>query len=487
MSTIPLTMKSISQDIHAAFEDLMKLLLRKSLRPTLNPLGPNARIIYNNAKCRYERGFVGCNSDDIVNKYSYLMTHDTLGWVGEILSNFKVIAKFIKNSTQSQSALSKTICPNKCTPCSTKSIISLQRKKRSSCLDDCSQPAHFNSFLSFLASKSIPTVIANKIGAFTYTADIIYTDSIKPLESIGADIINQTDNSISASDSAKMSTSMLRVKLYNLDKTLGDFSVAHDQIFDAYVDMIRLINSLPRNKTIWIINLIGVLSYQSWRDLNLEQKESYADALGSEFILGFNSNQLVTILLQSGYSELIITSSYIYSLLKMLFIVFGFSKLTPKIINYPLIKLDNPNKLQKHFDYYRGAGLRRPGDNIEQDDLFTETESEINESNYETFDPTSMSTSEPVDPAIYDYIRGFADLYPTILGLMGGTEVFPPEIEVSCEDIPPSYENLSSLPEYLWRFNDYSYCKYINSINSRQMNNALANKINSKIKYLIQI
>ena len=101
MSTIPDTMKIIAKDIQGVFEELVKLLLRKSLHPTLNPLGQNTKIVYNTIKGRYERGLIGSSPDDNINKYTYTMTNDSLGWSDEVLVNFKVMAKFIKsNSTQ---------------------------------------------------------------------------------------------------------------------------------------------------------------------------------------------------------------------------------------------------------------------------------------------------------------------------------------------------------------------------------------------------
>ena len=49
--------------------------------------------------------------------------------------------------------------------------------------------------------------------------------------------------------------------------------------------MLCIINSLPKSKIIWVINLIAALSYQSWADLSEVNKQSYVDALGEEFIL----------------------------------------------------------------------------------------------------------------------------------------------------------------------------------------------------------
>ena len=371
------------------------------------------------------------------------------------------------------------------------------------------------------------TVIANKKASFSYTADVPYSHSFKQLESIGRDIIDQTDPSIEGSNSAKMSTAMLRVKLYSLDKALADLSVDHPCIFEDYIQMLRIINSIPRNKMVWVINLIALLSFQSWENVPPQQQKSYIDALGEDFICAFNSNELVTILLQSDSAEVILTGSYLYSLLKMLFIVFGYSKLVP-IVTDTCSNNEREayrEKLRKHFEKYRGAFFRRGDDReveyvekpckhcpdscrtapcskpyikpCDDNGSICQNNNSIPETleQVETVRPRNemhlgessncIPDCEPVNPCIYDVIKLFGDLYPTLIGLMGGTEVFPPEcIEVSCNDIPPNYDCLSSLPEYLWRFNDFSYCRHLEYVNSRMVRNALSAKVNAKARYL---
>ena len=98
MTTIPELIKTLSDDVQHAFEELMKLLLRKTLRPTLNPLGPNTKVVFNPKLQKYERGYIGASPDDNINKYSYILTHDCLGWVSDSVTNFKVYAKFMRNN-----------------------------------------------------------------------------------------------------------------------------------------------------------------------------------------------------------------------------------------------------------------------------------------------------------------------------------------------------------------------------------------------------
>ena len=533
MSTIPDTMRFIAKDVQNTFEELVKLLLRKTLRPALNPLNQNTKVIYNTYKGRYERGFIGSSPDDNITKYIYTMTNESLGWGDEVLANFRVMAKFIKNNTpqrfpagnaqthnnlKSRSKVSFSDKEGKHNTIGTRNTISARPENPSIALALRGSTSTFNqykNFLNFMSSRSMHSVIANKKASFSYTSDIPYTHTFKQLENIGKDIIDQTDPSICGKDSAKMSTSMLRVKLYNLEQNLANLSVDHPNIYDAYVEMLRIINSVPRTKMVWVINLIAALSYQRWDDLPGTQQKAYIDSLGEDFVCALNSNELITILLQSNESEIILTSSYLYPLMKMLFIVFGYSKLIPSISDKCCDNTANfcKDNLIKHLEKYRGASFRR-GDNHNNAECSDQPQYEIYTDECESSPcfKRSVKTSdncsdaenvmsdfcpghedrrpdpEPVDQCIYEFIKLFGDLYPTIIGLMGGTEEFPPEsIEIGCGEIPPNYDCLASLPEYLWRYNDFSYCRYLEYLGSKQIINAINSKVSAKARYLHSI
>lgn len=503
MLTIPDTMRTISRDIQNTFEELVKILLRKSLHPTLNPLRQNTKVIYNTFRGKYERGFIGSSPDDNINKYTYTIINESLGWNDEVLVNFKIMAKFIKNSSTPLRFPADLANIHNKIKSKSKVAFSEKEGKQHAMTGRTLISTQYKNFLTYLTSKSMNNVIANKQASFTYTTDIPYTHAFKQLESIGKDIIDQTDPSIFGDDSAKMSTAMLRVKLYNLEQDLANLSVDHPNIYDAYVEMLRIINSVPKIKMVWIIKLIAALSYQRWEDLSENLQKTYLDILGEEFIQSFNSNELITILLQSNSSEVILTSAYLYPLLKMLFIVFGYSKLIPVISekcgdSQVIIK----ERLRKYLDKHRGASFRR-GDThniyyqepvVYENDIYespfnTSVRKSDNNENNITNDifSTNLCKSDalPIDQCIYEFIKLFGDLYPTIIGLMGGTEKFPPEsIEISCDDIPPTYDLLTTLPEYLWRYNDFSYCRYLEYVGSKQIVNALNSKINSKARYL---
>ena len=464
METIPDTMKNVVRDIQCTFEELVKLLLRKTLPSVLNPLGPNTRVVYNAFLCRYERGFVGSAPFDNINKYHYLITNDSLGWTNDLLVNFKVISKSIKHDISRKLSAPESLTD----PSANASKYGKGQKTK----------IPYREIICYLTSKKThPALASGKKDHKIYTADVPYHEAFRQLENIGKDIIDQTEPCIRASESAKMSTSMLRVRLYNLEQDLANLSIQNPKIFDWYIEMVRLINTIPKSKINWIINLIALLTFQNWDNLECCHKESYLNALGEDIIKAFNDNQLITILLQARLPEIILTASYLYPLLKMLFIVFGYSKLVPLVDENSIGKQQPVPKdyLKKYMQRYKGAFFRRgvcPTDARPCTGSATEPKPE----------------KEPVDQAVYDFIKLFGDLYPTIIGLVGGTESFPPEtIEIGCSDIPCTYENLTTVSEYLWRYNDYSYCRYLEYVSSKQMSNALASKINAKVRYLSSV
>lgn len=469
MSTIPDTINKISNNIQLSFSELVKLLLRKSLPPVLNPT--KSDYVHNICKGRYEKGLAKSRSDNI-NRYFYTMTRESLGWTDDILANFKITAKFPKGNLIHRFPVGDSQTHNKLKQISKIAFTKMDNKTQ------------YKKILNLLASRNINSIIANKSGNFIFLSDIPYTHAFKQLEQIGKDIIDQTDPQVTGEESSKMSTANLRMKLYMLEQNLGQLSIDLPEIFDAYIEMIRIINSIPKNKIVWVINLIAALSYQRWTELPEKQATLFTDSLGENFIFAFNSNELITILLQSDACELILTSSYLYPLMKMLFIVFGYSKLTPNIITS-----ECDNKQKYNFDKYKnkiaGASLIR---NRSQFDINFPQDNSEDSSYSEDIDMIAQMDMDPTDPAIYEYIRMFDDLYPTILGLMGGIEEFPPEtIEIACDDIPANYIGLMSIPEYLWRFNDYSYCQYIEYISARHLVNCINSKISEKARYLNQV
>lgn len=496
MATIPDTMKNISKDIQNVFEEIVILLLRKSIHPATNPLSNNTNPIR-----RYERGLSGSPLDESINKYSYLMTNDTLGWDSDTFASFKMIAKFITNSFSQETKYS-TNNKSKCRIFFTESEIRDSENCHSKSKPDYPIACTFGKRKIESSSnkepygkpiRSVQTVLACKKPSSNYSSDIKYSYSFKSLEDIGQDIINQTDPLITAGESSRMSTAMLRIKTYNLEQDLYDLMQNNIDIFDSFIDMVRIINSVQKTSMQTVINLVATLTYQKWSDLSDRQQMIFTETLGCDFIDDFNSNELITILLQSDNSELILSCAYYYSLSKLLFVIFGYSKLTPRITFESCdSKLSANNKF---YNKYQGGGMRRRDDcgadikghvPFRERDFNSECPSDF-DCQSERSDSSDYECADyiPVNPCTYNFIKLFGGLYPTIIGLMGGTEIFPPEnLTINCGDILESYHNLKSLPEFLWRFNDYSYCKYVELNISKRIGNAVDYKISNKLRLL---
>jgi hypothetical protein len=478
MSTIAETIENISDDIQSTFEHLIKLVVRKTLRPPLNPLSPNEKIIHNPFTNRYERAFIGSSAEDNVNKYNYQLTHECLGWTDDYITNFKLTAKFIKSNYPPRKPATinrNSKLTNLAVPFNNRVITAQSNTGAPSLLTPTNL---FRNTIENILSRSMMGIISNRRGESAYTTDMSYTDSWKQFNGIGNDIINQTDISIPPEISARMSTSMLRVKLYALEQDLLNLSASNPVIFESLLEMIQLINSLPRSKTIWIINLSGSLTYQKWDDLSDVEKNRFINELGEDFIHKFNTNKLITILLQSGTPELIITTSYLYSLLKMLFVVFGFNNLEPSttITNVNSATDTRSSNLQSHYERYAGGRVLRIFDDSDTSSVSSGTSNR-----------TSGCTSayETIDQCTINFIKMFCKIYPTITNIMGGCNCFPDEMkQLHCNSIPANYDGLRAINDFLWRYQDFSYCQYLDVVNSKIVTNALQSKIDDKVRYL---
>jgi hypothetical protein len=491
MTTVPELINTISHDVQHVFEELMKLLLRKTLRPTLNPFGPNTKNVYNPRTGKVEKKYPGGSPTDNINKYSYSMTHDCLGWVNDSITTFKSLAKFIRNNYPPRHPQGAAITHN--AKLSKTSIAYSERQRQYLATTNKIPLTQYKNFLEIITSRNMQNIISNRKAYAAFICDVPYMDCFKQLESIGRDIINQTDPTVPAAESALMSTAWLRVKLYNLEEDLLSLSINYPDIYSSYLCMVKLINSVPRNLMPWVINLVATLSYQNWSSLSNEQQQLYINMLGQCFVDSFNCNELITILLQGNASELILTSSYLYSLLKMLFVVFGYSQLTPEITTTECSSTTTESTVpQNHINRYRGAGLRR-GDKHTKSDSHACCESCASGS--DTCSGSSQNPCVPnnpcepdclpVDQCLINFIAAFNDLYPTIVSIMGGIEYFPPECaKLNCGNIPASYACLECVPDYLWRFNNYSYCQYLDYLATKQITNILASQITTKVHYL---
>lgn len=431
--TVSETIGIISKDVQQVFDDLMKLILRKTLRPTLNPLGSNTITAFNTRTQKYETVIQSSNPDFGINKYNYTMIVECIGWCGDSITTMKAISKispgnYPERHPQGQLETRNTRLVRNRTVYSTREQKEAAEKKalisRST--------TEYKRFIEFISAKNMQNIIANRKSSFAYSCDIPYMDCFKQLANIGDDIVNQTDETI---NDPGTSTLLLRKKLDKLEGDLYNLFELNQPIYCSYIEMIYIINSIDRSQLQMLINLIAALSYQDWSELDPSEQVRFTTSLGTTFIEQFNANQLITILLQDDASNLILTASYLYSLLKMLFCVFGYTDLTPNLT------LDCCESL---------------GCNCQQ--------------------------SSPCDYAKVIY---FQMMYPTLIAIISNPECIPSACpEIHCPDIPQTYQDLDCINQYFWRFNDYSYCQYMQYNAEKQMTLSLASKVSTKINFL---
>lgn len=439
MEPIPTAIANITNDIKSLFNELIKLLL-------LYMIGNSSSVSICGKSVTTETKIMG---------YTFNILRDSLGWTNDSYISFTVSSRKRTRIAGINTVSGDTVIVGKKTKISFTSVSK--------------------------SDKSIINIISNSSNANKDDSQLLYDVIYEQLHKIGEDIIEQTDPSLSGYESSQMSTAMLRVQLYNLENSLQRLSEVRPGIFESYIDMIRLINSVSSEHIHIIADLVKNIAIVGWDGLSPETQVFYTRYLGEEFIFEFNSNELITILIQSEHSDLVFTSSYLFPLLKLLFSIFGFSKIAPNISEEPSREEYLTNlMMQNRYDNMRGAYIRRGAYNdmppVQQQNEYYDLPNMI--------DPNNPNI-EPIKGYVYDFIRMFGELYPTLVGLMGGTEFFPPEsIEITKNDIPPHYHQLATLPEFLWRFNDYSYCRMMEQIKQNVLARAKTMPTRYKISYV---
>lgn len=466
MSTIVDTIANISGLVQRSFSELTKLVLRKTIRPTLNPLGRNTKVVYNAYTGQYERGFVGYDPSDSVNKYLYQMDSSTIGWKGDNLVSFKMSPKTASNPMFNPGQARSPNYPLPVNP--------IPLSLGGSGLKSTS----FRILIEKIAAQSATATIINRKSAYTYMCNMAYSDTFQQLNQIGQDILNQTDPAVSPQDSSRMSTALLRVELFNLERTLADMLSNYPELYASMLDMVRIINSLDSTNTQSIISLIGTLSVVDWSSLSLTQQEIYINRLGQDFITDFNANEMIAILIKSPVPELIITTSYYYSLQKMLYVVFGYNKIIPSLFS-TIDPLVNPADLVPSVSIQRYT-YNKMGAFITRGTLATSTPQNVGLPSATVYQPDCTPPSQ----STYDFIKAFGDLYPLIIQTMGAFDFPTPCQGLLCVNIPANYTDLVDLPQFLLRFAEKAYCTYLSIIDTKLIASSVGVTIDDRIRYL---
>ena len=177
MSTIVETIQNISNDVQSTFEHLIKLVVRKTLRPPLNPLSKSDRVCFNPYTGKNEREYIGNWSEDIVNKYNYHLTNDCLGWVDDNITEFRLTAKFIKNTFPARKPATinrYSKLTNVAVPYSAYYLNG--RDKNGNVPQTGVAPLNtFRSAIESILGRSMMNIMVNRKGEFAFTTNLSYS------------------------------------------------------------------------------------------------------------------------------------------------------------------------------------------------------------------------------------------------------------------------------------------------------------------------
>lgn len=316
------------------------------------------------------------------NTYVYSIIRDSIGWNSDIVSSFKILS----NSISKHKIKIPFICDNS-------KLISNKQ-----------------------FCNSVVDAIKRNLFINGYVSDITFTESYKILENIGLNILDLIY--FKKNNVKNRFVTMLHNRIAVLDRKLFDLNSQMPDFYKSYLNMVVTINKINSQKSNILIQLIALLSVQSWAEISDNERQYYVDKLGVDFIDNLLSNNLFNDLLKSDHFDLIIKASYLYPVFKLLFSIFGFT-------------------------------------------------------NIFLFDNIS-----------YDNIKIFGTMYPNIISLMGGTEIFPKFNDIKF--VNDNYDNLDTIVDYLYTFTIFS----IDKINNHVQNNSLQTKICKKydrIKYLLSL
>lgn len=418
MATITDILEKLSADNKSILFEIMRLTIEKIIPSSGKSLNVN--------KCSSIRTNTStkCSLDLYLDNYRYTYPNATIGWIEDNINRFKIAPFTYQNPRTDAYNINTIDSSNLCATTSTKNTFMILSFNDSSPtinypnLQGTIQPNRINkcqkkaNVVNLLQQKQIQT---------EYESNLPYVDSFKQLKKIGVQLLNELTQK-------NANTTKLRRNLLMFDNDLLNFKTKYPDLYNDYIDLIVLINSINGNSINLLINLISTLTYQNYNDLSQNQKNLYETVFGTTFINNFNRNNLINLILDTQLSELIVSSAYIYSTLKALFCLFGYSEIIPR------------------------------------------------------FDPL---VCKPINKCVYEKINKFNEIYPNITEIMGGTSDIPNEcVLVDCNKIPNNYNGLDTIPGYLWRWNDYSYCKYLEYTAKNDKMISMSTKISNKTKYI---
>jgi hypothetical protein len=304
-------------------------------------------------------------------------------------------------------------------------------------------------------NKYTPTNFSNSVSNYTYklnnrclgwSGDTVANLYAEPKVSKNKSVLTTSyDNFISILSGSIQSNSIHNVELKYKNVFSGIEGISTDEIkslpeleklfaelftYDSanFIDMIKLINSIQKKDIDMLIRFISSVSENGeWDSIN--EKEIYQNTFGVKFLNMFFTNTLIMKLIEINMEQLILTSSYVFTLFKVLFIVFGFSKMTPTVA------IENSS-----FEFPQNNKI------------------------------------------IVVSVKLFGELFPHLVSIIGGTDgyfSYVPNMQIK-----ESFEGLTTISEFIWHFYYYSYGTYIIYLSTIKKTTSLNAKINNKIKYL---
>jgi len=533
MSEDNLTVNQELKRLAGVFQSIFSQIIRLTLRKTLHGPGHRNR-----------------NSECNVDNYNYYLTNEAIGWRGQNITAVKVISKSLRAKLPVNYLVQKgpqgccRFPPNE--KCATNrlpgapsphSIPGSVVIPQSSLRVGKSAPTYFSpnsyfklecigfqKFVGCIAGRPLTTMITNGATCTTYVSMISYTDIWKQLESIGQDIIRETDPALTEDQTSRLPTALLRVYLYNYNKYLCELDT---NIYDGVLDLIHLINSVDCNQLIDVISLIAITTERRWDELSPCVREKLTDKLGCEFIEEFLANEVITILIQSNQGDTILELAYGYSVMKMLYIIFGYGMITPILTGCRKTKcqLEQEKRVKIYRNKFRGARQQQcatvinpppcqdtcdvPKEEVcgetvcedsHSDECYSDPEcehddecderKECNECN----DPIIINIPPPLpppieysnellNPCVVNHLQIFIELYPNINQIMV-REIPAYYPYVNCSEIPKNYKFIPNISGYLRRYFHFSYCFYRSLVDSIIQQNDTVRNVNVIINNL---
>ena len=310
-----------------------------------------------------------------ITSYDYKLISTSIGWNDEVISTYRINNR--------------------------KSGIEIENSGNNNC--ECckySQVLEFNS-----ENKNLVNYILSGKHIKNNICNLKYQHVARQLQNIGLNILEYllADPEINIIDKTILDVKRLMMLLNELNGLLTAIYQNNQDRFYDYINMVEIVNHIDSSDIYSLIDLISELSTTNWENFTERKKKFYVEKFGIEYINVFLNNNLINYLLSTENYIYIIGTSYLYPVMKMLFVVFGYDQIRRNFIN------DNKFINDTFFDYEVNVRL-----NI------------------------------------------FNNMYPILTGIMGGVEI--DNTPIDCKYVKKNYNGIYTIQDYLWHYDEYCKC-----------------------------